>query len=198
MNTARPGSPVRVRHALGRGRWWMGLALVAGACAPLLPGQEVPYVQTPHHVVEAMLRLAAVGKDDVVYDLGSGDGRIVIAAARDFGARGVGIEIDPRLVAESVRWARWAGVAERVRFVQQDFFQTDLSEATVVTLFLGRELNARLRPKLLREVRPGARIVSHRFDMGDWPPEREVRVAMDGPAEAVYLWVVPGRGKGVR
>lgn len=171
-------------------RLFAGLALLAGACAPL-PGQDVPYVQTPHPIVDAMLRLAAVGKDDVLYDLGSGDGRIVIAAARDFGARGVGIEIDPRLVAESARWARWAGVAERVRFVQQDLFQADLSPATVVALYLTREMNARLRPKLLRELRPGVRIVSHRFDMGDWPPERQIRVEADGAEHTVYLWVVP-------
>jgi SAM-dependent methyltransferase len=169
---------------------WAGLALVASACAPL-PGQDVPYVQTPYRVVDAMLQLAAVGKDDVVYDLGSGDGRIVVAAARDFGARGVGIEIDPRLVAESARWARRSGVAERVHFIQQDLFQADLSPATVVALYLSREMNVRLRPKLLRELRPGTRIVSHRFDMGDWPPERQIRVEVDGAEQTVYLWMVP-------
>jgi SAM-dependent methyltransferase len=181
----------RLREALGWVGLWVGLALAAGACA-LLPGQDVPYLPTPDHVVDAMLRLAAVGKDDVVYDLGSGDGRIVIAAARDFGARGVGIEIVPQLVARSVRWAREAGVAERVRFVQQDIFQTDLSPATVVMLYLSHELNARLRPKLLRELRAGARIVSHRFDMGDWRPERQIRVEVDGGEKPVYLWLVPG------
>ena len=169
----------------------VGLALAAGTCAPV-PGQEVPYVVTPDEVVHAMLELAAVGKDDVVYDLGSGDGRIVITAARDFGARGVGIEIDPRLVAESVRWAQRAGVAERVRFVQQDFFQTDLSPATVVALYLSQGLNARLRPKLLRELRAGTRIVSHRFDMGDWPPERQIRIDVSAAEHIVYLWTVPG------
>ena len=182
----------RFREVFGWGALWLAPVLTAGACAPL-PGQEVPYVQTPHHVVDAMLRLAAVGKDDVVYDLGSGDGRVVIAAARDFGARGVGIEIDPRLVAESIRWAARARVAERVRFAQGDLFQTDLSPATVVTLYLTREVNARLRPKLLRELRPGARIVSHRFDMDDWPPERELRVEGEASEHVVYLWVAPGR-----
>ena len=177
---------------LGRVGLLVGLALAAGVCAPL-PGQDVPYVQTPHNVVDAMLRLAAVGKDDVVYDLGSGDGRIVIAAARDFGARGIGVEIDPRLVAASVRWAQRAGVAERVRFVQQDFFQTDLSPATVVALYLTQELNARLRPKLSRELRAGARIVSYRFDMGDWPPEQQVRVDVSGAEHTVYMWTVPVR-----
>jgi SAM-dependent methyltransferase len=178
------------RRAGARGAAWLLLALGAGACAPV-PGQEVPYVQTPSHVVDAMLRLAAVGRDDVVYDLGSGDGRIVIAAVRDFGARSaVGFEIDPRLVAQSRRGAARAGVAARVRFVQQDLFQADLSPATIVTLYLTRELNLRLRPKLLRELRPGARIVSHRFDMGDWAPERQLRLDVDGASHPVYLWVV--------
>jgi len=167
-------------------------ALTLAACAPV-PGQEVPYVQTPFHVVEAMLRLAEVTKDDVVYDLGSGDGRIVIAAVRDFGARGVGVEIDPRLVAESNRWASRNGVADRVRFVQQDLFQTDLTPATVLTLYITRELNLRLRPKILRELRPGARVVSHRFDMGDWAPDRHVRVPGEGGDYEVYMWVVPER-----
>jgi SAM-dependent methyltransferase len=156
-----------------------------------VPGQEVPYVVTPPEVVDAMLRLAGVGRDDLVYDLGSGDGRIVIAAARDFGARGVGIEIDPRLVAQSTRSAARAGLAERVRFVQQDLFETDLRPATVVTLYLSRELNLRLRPKLLRELRPGARIVSHRFDMGDWPSDRQFGLEVDRFPYQIYLWVIP-------
>jgi SAM-dependent methyltransferase len=168
----------------------VGLLLAAG-CVPI-PGQEAPYVQTPAPVVQAMLRLAAVGRDDVVYDLGSGDGRIVLAAARDFGARGVGVEIDPRLVAESAQWARRARVSDRVRFIQQDLFETDLRPATVVTLYLGRELNARLRPKLLAELRPGARIVSHQYEIGDWPPERVIHMEVDGRAHTVLLWVVPG------
>ena len=181
-----------MRASFGRMPLWAALALATAACAPV-PGQEVPYVQTPHQVVEAMLRLADVTKDDVVYDLGSGDGRIVIAAARDFGARGVGVEIDPRLVAESYRWAAWAKVSDRVRFVQQDLFQTDLTPATVVTLYITRELNLRLRPQLLRDLRPGARVVSHRFDMGDWVPDRHVRIQGEGVSYDVYLWVVPER-----
>jgi SAM-dependent methyltransferase len=163
------------------------VAVVVGACAPV-PGQEVPYVVTPLPVVDTMLDLAAVGRDDVVYDLGSGDGRIVIAAARDRGARGVGIEIDPRLVAQSTRSAEKAGVASRVRFTTQDLFATDLRPATVVTLYLTRELNLRLRPKLLAELRPGSRVVSHRFDMGDWAPERQVTLEVDGRPYVVYLW----------
>ena len=136
-----------------------------------------------------MLRLAVVGPGDVVYDLGSGDGRVVIAAARDFGALGVGVEIDPKLVAESTESARRAGVADRVTFRAGDLFQTDLTEATVVILYLSTELNLRLRPKLLRELRPGARIVSHDFDMGDWAPARTVHVQERG--SQLRLWIVP-------
>jgi SAM-dependent methyltransferase len=168
------------------------LALVlVGAAGCLYPGAEVPYVQTPYEVVDEMLRLAVVGPGDVVYDLGSGDGRVVIAAARDFGARGVGVEIDPKLVAESTESARRAGVADRVTFRVGDLFQTDLTEATVVTLYLSPELNLRLRPKLLRELRPGARIVSHDFDMGDWAPVRTVRVHVRERGSQLRLWIVP-------
>ena len=168
--------------------WVVGLPGVAG-CAH--PRADVPYVQTPHEVVAQMLRLAGVGRNDVVYDLGSGDGRLVIAAARDFGARGVGVEIDPRLVAQSVESARRAGVGDRVTFREHDLFQTDLADATVVTLYLSPALNLRLRPKLLRELRTGARIVSHDFDMGDWPPARALRIDVRDRASQVYLWVVP-------
>jgi len=115
----------------------------------------------------------------------------VIAAARDFGARGVGVEIDPRLVAQSVESARRAGVGDRVTFREQDLFQADLADATVVTLYLSPALNLRLRPKLLRELRAGARIVSHDFDMGDWPPARALRIDVRERASQVYLWVVP-------
>ena len=168
--------------------WVVGLPGVAGC---VHPRADVPYVQTPHEVVTQMLRLAGVDPNDVVYDLGSGDGRLVIAAARDFGARGVGVEIDPRLVAQSVESARRAGVGDRVTFREQDLFQTDLAAATVVTLYLSPALNLRLRPKLLRELRAGARIVSHDFDMGDWPPARALRVDVRERASQVYLWVVP-------
>ena len=168
--------------------WVVGLPGVAGC---VHPRADVPYVQTPHEVVAQMLRLAGVDRNDVVYDLGSGDGRLVIAAARDFGARGVGVEIDPRLVAQSVESARRAGVGDRVTFREQDLLQTDLADATVVALYLSPALNLRLRPKLLRELRAGARIVSHDFDMGDWPPSRALRVDVRERASQVYLWVVP-------
>ena len=170
-----------------------GVALAASGCAT--PGLEldVPYVPTPHPVVDAMLRLARVRRDDVVYDLGCGDGRIVIAAARYYGARGVGVDIDPRRIEEANAAARSAGVAERVRFVVQDLFNTDFSEATVMTLFLGAELNAKLLPKIRSELRPGARVVSHQFRIGDWPPQQTVFARAGYRSHPLFLWVVPPR-----
>ncbi|MBI1788582.1 MAG: class I SAM-dependent methyltransferase [Acidobacteria bacterium] len=148
---------------------------------------HAPYVTTPCAVVTAMLKLAQVKPDDVVYDLGSGDGRIVIAAAREFGARGAGVEVNPERVRQARENARRAGVAGRVRFLQQDLFDADIREATVVTLYLLEDLNLRLKPKLLRELKPGTRIVSHSFSMGSWKPAKEV--AVDGTR--LYLWVAP-------
>ena len=168
-----------------------GLAL-AGCSTPGLK-LDVPYVSTPAPVVDEILRLARVGAGDVVYDLGCGDGRIVIAAARDFGARGVGIDLDPRRIDEANAAARASGVAGRVRFVVQDLFKTDFSEASVVVLYLFPELNARLQPKLLAELKAGARIVSHQFLIGDWPPARSERVSAGTMDHTVYLWVVPPR-----
>lgn len=169
----------------------VALILCLGATACLHPGADVHYVQTPSEVVTEMLRLARVGPNDVVYDLGSGDGRLVIAAARDFGARGVGVEIDPKLVALSVEAAQRAGIGDRVAFRQGDLFQADLSDATVVTLYLSTAINLRLRPKLVRELRPGARIVSHAFAMGDWNPAQTTSVQTRDRAVEVYLWVIP-------
>jgi len=148
---------------------------------------DVVYIPTPQPVVNEMLRLANVQSTDVVYDLGSGDGRIVITAAQKVGARGIGIDIDPQRIQEATQNAQKAGVSDRVEFRQEDLFQTDFSEATVVTLYLLPELNLRLRPKLLQELKPGTRIVSHAFDMGDWKPERIVQV----DDRFVYYWVVP-------
>jgi SAM-dependent methyltransferase len=153
----------------------------------------VPFVTTPPGVVKAMLKLADVTGSDIVYDLGSGDGRIVIAATRDFGARAVGVEIDPKLVQESERNAENAGVSSRVRFLQQDLFQADITEATVVTLFLLPGVNAILAPKLLKELRPGTRIVSYWYDMGEWQPDKTIRVDTLG----VYYWVVPAHVDGM-
>jgi SAM-dependent methyltransferase len=174
------------------GRLVMAGALMLAACTRI-PGQEVPDVRTPLVVVDEMLSLAGVSADDVVYDLGSGDGRILIAAARDRGARGVGLEIDPALVAQSTERARRLGLADRLSFREQDLFEADLRPATVVTLYLSPELNRRLRPKLLGELRPGARIVSHNFDMGDWAPDRTLRVSSHEGSHTLYLWVVPAR-----
>jgi hypothetical protein len=150
---------------------------------------DVHFVPTPTAVVDAMLKLANVTASDVVYDLGSGDGRIVIAAAQKFGARGVGIELDRQLVNEANKKARKAGVAEKVTFLSVDLFKADISEATVVTWYLLPSINLRLQPKLMRELKPGTRMVSHRFDMGAWRPEQELIVR----GAHVYLWTIPDR-----
>ena len=145
------------------------------------------YVPSPDSVVAAMLKLARVTAADVVYDLGSGDGRIPITAAREYGARGVGIEIDPIRIREANDNLKKAGVGDRVRFVQQDLFEADIREATVVTLFLLTRLNQQLMPKLKRELRPGTRVVSHQFRMDDtWPPEE----SQDVDGLMIYLWTI--------
>jgi cyclopropane fatty-acyl-phospholipid synthase-like methyltransferase len=168
-----------------------GFVAVLAGCV-LGPGQDVPDVRTPPVVVTEMLRLADVTSRDMVYDLGSGDGRIVIAAARERGARGVGFEIDPALVARATERARRLGLSDRVTFTRDDLFQADLRPATVVTLYLSPELNRRLRPKLQAELRPGARIVSHAFGMEDWPPSRTIQVGSHEGTHTLHLWVVPG------
>jgi len=150
---------------------------------------DVHFAATPMPVADAMLKLARVSSTDVVYDLGSGDGRIVILAAQKYGARGVGIEIDPRLVELSRTVARDGEVTDRVTFIEGDLFAADISAATVVTLWLTASVNARLTPKLLRELRPGTRIVAHQFALGQWAPEQTVRVGGD----EIFLWTVPPR-----
>jgi SAM-dependent methyltransferase len=150
---------------------------------------DIHYVPSPQYVVEGMLKLAGVTRDDVVYDLGSGDGRIPITAAKLFGARGVGIELDPKLVAEARQNAERADVADRVRFIEGDIFETDISGATVVTLYLLSSINEKLRPRLLRDLTPGTRIVSHWFRMGDWEPD----VSSTVEKHPVWLWRVPKR-----
>ena len=152
-----------------------------------LRAPDVRYEPTPKPVVRQMLRLAGVGPGDTVYDLGSGDGRIPIAAAAEFGARGVGIDIDPQRIRESQANARAAGVSDRVQFRHEDLLKADFHDATVVTLFLSPELNLRLRPRLLRELAPGTRVVSYYHDMGEWRPLRTV----SNPEANVYLWHVP-------
>jgi SAM-dependent methyltransferase len=154
-----------------------------------LRAPDVHYEPSPENVVVEMLRLAGVRKGDVVYDLGCGDGRIVITAAKKFGARGVGIDIDPERIRESLENARKAGVMNRVSFRNEDLFEADIREATVVTLFLWHSVNLKLRPKLWRELRPGTRVVSHHWDMDDWKPEKQTEV--DG--HPIYLWTIPAR-----
>ncbi|HZS50168.1 MAG TPA: class I SAM-dependent methyltransferase [Bryobacterales bacterium] len=147
----------------------------------------VSFIATPQPVVEKMLGLAKVEKDDVVYDLGCGDGRVVIAAAKKYGARAVGVDINPERIRESEENARLAGVAEQVIFRNEDLFEAGIAEATVVTLYLVESLNRKLRMKLWRELRPGTRVVSYNFDMGDWEPEKEI--AIEG--RKLYLWRIP-------
>ena len=151
---------------------------------------DVIYVPTPPEVVAAMLKVANVKKGDVLYDLGSGDGRIPVTAAQKFGVRAVGIDINPERIKEANENARKAGVTDRVKFLNEDLFEADFSEATVVTLYLLDSLNEKLRPKLLRELKPGTRIVSHSFRMGDWQPEQTI----DVNGSMVYFWTVPAKG----
>jgi len=148
---------------------------------------DVIYVPTPPEVVEQMLKLADVKKGDVLYDLGSGDGRIPVTAAKKYGIRAVGIDIDPERIREANENARQAGVAHLVRFRQEDLFKADFREATVVTLYLLPDLNVKLRPRLWSGLKPGTRVVSHQFDMEDWKPEKEVELN----GRTIYLWTVP-------
>jgi ribosomal protein L11 methylase PrmA len=160
---------------------------------PRKPAQQpdVIYVPTPHEVVDDMLRLANVRKGDVLYDLGSGDGRIAIAAAKKYGIRAVGIDIDPERIREATENARKAGVTDLVQFRQEDLFKADFREATVVTLYLLPDLNVKLRPRLWDELKPGTRVVSHQFDMGTWKPEKR----LDSNGRTVYFWTVPAKKK---
>lgn len=189
------------------------LILLSSATAQVIE-PEVPFVPTPVEVVEEMLKMAHVGKDDVLYDLGCGDGRIVITAAKKFGCRGVGIDIDPERIRDSRKNAIEAGVQDRVQFKQMDLFQAEISEATVVTLYLLTEVNLRLRPILLRELKPGTRVVSHEFNMGKWEPDVSTTVKTgdyENPlvedywdlyevdywdSHMVYFWIVPANVTG--
>ncbi len=176
--------------------------LVATIAAAQEPRQQAPFITTPDEVVERMLALAGTGTEDFVIDLGSGDGRIVIAAAKRFGARGLGVDIDAKLVALSRENARREGVAARVAFEERDVMVTDVSRATVVTIFLLPWLIDRLQPKLLEEMQPGARIVTHAFPIKGWKPDRseKVRLARPQPNQAeesiIFLWVVPASVRG--
>ena len=154
---------------------------------------DVPYEPSSDEVVRAMLEIAKVDKNDLVYDLGCGDGRIVIAAAQKAGARGVGVDLDPKRIKESLENARKANVADRVRFFQQDLFQTEIGRATVVMLYLWPEVNLKLRPKLFLELKPGTRVVSHTHGMGSWEPDQTI-TASDG--HRVHFWVIPANVTG--
>jgi hypothetical protein len=163
---------------------------------------DTPYVPTPPAVVDRMLELAQVKAGEIVIDLGSGDGRIMIEAASKYGARGFGVEIDPLLVKRSNENARRAGVADRVKFLQQDLFKTDFHEANVLTLYLLPDVNLALRPKILAELKAGARVVSHDFNMGDWRPDAEETIAAPDKKvgarkeSQVFLWTVPAKVDG--
>jgi SAM-dependent methyltransferase len=184
--------------ARGCRRALLPCVIAAGAWAA---EPSVPYVPTPQDVVERMLQVAKVTSADYVIDLGSGDGRIVITAARKFGARGIGVDLNPERIAEANANAKQVGVTDKVTFQQRDLFQTDLSEATVITMYLLPRVNIALRPKLL-ELKPGTRLVSHDFDMDDWKPDTHLRVDSKekygsvGGTSDVYFWVVPARAAG--
>ena len=166
------------------------LVCAAAAQAPEQIQINPPYVKTPDHVVTALLKLANVRPTDLVYDLGCGDGRIVIAAAKEYGAHAVGIDIDPERVQEARDNARRAGVESLVKFEVNDLFNADIHHATVVALYLLPEVNLRLRPKLLKELKPGTRVVSHDFHMGDWKPDKQ---ALVDASSRIYLWTIPAR-----
>ncbi len=154
---------------------------------------DVPFVPTDEQVVDAMLELANVGPKDILYDLGSGDGRIVIAAAKEWGTRGVGIDIDPLRIADAMEFAGWAQVEGYVDFIEDDILTADFREATVITLYLLQSINMELRPRFLSELRPGTRIVSHAFDMGDWKADDQLKVG----GITIYKWIVPAKVAGV-
>jgi Histone methylation protein DOT1 len=163
--------------------------------------QDVPYVPTPPNVVDAMLQLAGVGPADYLIDLGSGDGRIVIAAAKKYGARGLGVEIEGSLVSDSRREAQRQGVSDRAEFQERNLFITDLSRATVVTMYLFPQVIMQLRPRLLAELKPGTRVVSHEFDMDNWLPDERMKIAVPDkpygpPFSEIYLWIVPANVAG--
>ncbi len=166
---------------------WDGLQLAKGASL------DVPYAATPYEIADEMVRLANVKDDDVVYDLGGGDGRLVIAAVKKAGCRGVGIDIDPERIKESRQNAIIAGVQDRVRFVEQNFFESDVREATVMMIYLFPDVNIKLRAKFLKEMKPGSRLVSHAFDMGDWKPDNTSSIR----AQRVYYWVIPAIASGI-
>ena len=157
---------------------------------------DIHYVPTPQQLVDVMLQMAEVKKGDLLYDLGSGDGRLVITAAKNHGARAIGIDIDPQRIAEAKNNATAAQVEDKVEFLQADLFKSNFKDATVITLYLLNELNERLRPQLFAQVKPGTRIVSHAFTMGDWEPDAERTVKIKGSEYNAYFWVIPANMSG--
>ena len=157
---------------------------------------DVPYVPTPYEVVNEMLRIAGVSKNDILYDLGCGDGRIVITAAKEIGCHGIGIDIDPQRIEESKNNAVKSGIRDKVKFLQQDLFEADFSKATVVTLYLLQTVNLELRPKILRVLKPGTRIVSHDFSMKEWKADKSTDVKLERRTHSVYFWIVPANVSG--
>jgi ribosomal protein L11 methylase PrmA len=178
-----------MRLAKTAGALALCLYLTAACAQQYEHGLDVPYVPTPPEIVVEMLKLGNVHKGDVLYDLGCGDGRIVVAAAQKFGATAVGVDIDPERIKEAEENAKAAGVTDRVKFIQGNLFDADVSKATIVTLYLLPEVNLKLKPKLLETLRPGSRIVSHSFDMGEWKPDKQVEIGW----RKLYLWVIPPR-----
>lgn len=158
---------------------------------PLSPRPDIAYIPTPYDAVDAMLQLAQVGPDDMLYDLGCGDGRLLIRAAQRWGTRGVGIDIDPDCIQLARRNLQAAAVTDLVSLQQANLYESDVTEATVVALYLLPHLNVRLRPRLLQQLRSGTRIVSHQFDMGDWAPDQTVKLPCSEEESTVYLWQVP-------
>lgn len=176
-------------------------AVVGGFRIAAAQTADVPYVPTPWNVVDAMLGLARVGPDDYLIDLGSGDGRIVITAAKKYGARGFGVDIDGALVSNAQREAQRQGVSDKVAFYTRNLFITDISKATVVTMYLFPQVNMRLRPRFFKELKPGTRIVSHEFDLEDWQPDAKLTLAVPdkpygAPSSDVFLWIVPADASG--
>ena len=184
--------PLLLAAALATGGLFPASAPLAQEAAYI--EKDVPYVPTPQPVVTAMLQLAKLTKDDYLIDLGCGDGRIVVSAARDFGARGLGVDIDPQRITEAVANAKQAGVTDKATFRRANLFNTDFSKADVLTMYLLPEVNLKLRPVILKTLRPGTRVVSHDFDMGDWQADQTTTVEGDG--STLYLWIFPALAYG--
>jgi len=194
MRLNSSASPFRTRHGarMFAAFFWVLLAGVPVAAQKSEVHKDVPYVPTSPAVVEAMLKLGNARAGDVLYDLGCGDGRIVIMAVQKFGAaRGTGYDIDPQRIKEANQNAKRAGVTDKVRFIVGNLFEADFQDASIVTLYLLPEVNLKLRPKLLKDLRVGSRIVSHQFDMGDWAPDKKIEIA----GSTVYMWTVTEKAK---